>query len=135
MTPSARPWAVPEYSRTRVDRAGELLILLLDDQLNARNRLSDYKNVTLLVEREDFLGPEPHYLLELDPYSRNLTVTEYKRRELPLAVNDYSTSEAKSGVTDVVLVSTRNIQALKRAYPNYFGDTQIFLRELGKFLG
>jgi len=44
--------------------------------------------------------------------------------------------ETEEGIKDssmqAVLVSTASVDALRRAYPNYFLDTQIFLRILGQ---
>ena len=48
---------------------------------------------------------------------------QYARREF----------EKKEG-TDAVLVSVSDVTALRRAYPNYFLDTSVFLETLDKFI-
>ena len=49
--------------------------------------------------------------------------------QLDEATNEYLEAEkaiGKSGDKDAVLVSVSSLAALKRAYPNYFADTNIF---------
>ena len=49
----------------------------------------------------------------------------------------YTNAEKMLGMesrTQVVLVSVASVSALKRAYPNYFLDTDDFLKELQKII-
>ncbi len=75
--------------------------------------------------------PGAHYfLLELDPSTNSVTVTGYRFGELEEASNEYLAAERKmAGIagSDVVLVSVESLASLRRAYPNYFLDTSVFI--------
>jgi hypothetical protein len=70
-----------------------------------------------------------YYLLELDPVAMKVSVFGYKQGELGKASNDYLEVEKRSRGTgtDAVLVSVESMASLRRAYPNYFLDTEKFL--------
>jgi ppGpp synthetase/RelA/SpoT-type nucleotidyltranferase len=71
------------------------------------------------------------YLLELDPVANELTVTGFRAQELSEAADKYAEAEkrvAEKPGTDAVLVSVDSLNALERAYPNYFADTGVFLQ-------
>ena len=78
--------------------------------------------------------PDAHfhyYLLALDPAAKQIKITGYKQTELEKASEDYLAIErtAQSGaVVDAVLVSVDSLTALRRAYPNYFLDTHLFIQ-------
>ena len=78
-----------------------------------------------------------YFLLSLDNVNEHLSVTGYKHKDLTRASKAYAKKEKqirnKPGM-DAVLVSVDSIRNLKRAYPNYFADTSIFVRELKKAL-
>ncbi len=60
-------------------------------------------------------------------------VTGYKSDELDTATHDYLVAEqGGQGNADAVLVSAESLVALKRAYPNYFLDTKVFLSAVRK---
>ena len=71
-----------------------------------------------------------YHLVTLDPLARTVQIKSYSRRRLDEASADYAKSEQrilKGDRIQVVLVSAGPIEALKRAYPNYFLDTRAFL--------
>ncbi len=73
------------------------------------------------------------YLLNLDPASRFLEIKGFKLGEAALANEAYAEAEkvAKdSSDIDTVLVSVESVALLKKAYPNYFADTRLFLAVL-----
>jgi len=74
-----------------------------------------------------------YFLLSLDNINERLSITGYKRKDLRQASKAYANKEkqirGKSG-TDAVLVSVDSIRNLRRAYPNYFADTSMFVKEL-----
>ncbi len=71
-----------------------------------------------------------YYLLVLDPGADRVTITGYKGAELEKASAEYLVAEreivARPGA-QAVLVSVESLAALRRAYPNYFLDTRVFL--------
>jgi len=90
------------------------------------------------LQFEGVPGGADYYLLELDAEKEETTVVGYKKDQLKRAERDYlSVEKANAGHRDkdVVLVSVSSLESLKRAYPNYFADTHIFIETLTKALG
>jgi ppGpp synthetase/RelA/SpoT-type nucleotidyltranferase len=89
----------------------------------------------IAIEAPSFAQPvdSRHFLLELDTNEISVTVKGYKKRDLQKAQADLAAKEkeiAGRDEIDVVLVSVESLASLKRAYPNYFADTHIFLRAM-----
>ena len=76
-------------------------------------------------------GRDAHYfLLSLEPVENRLTVKSYRFDELPRATEDYLSEEKRLQnvvAGQAVLVSAGSLDALRRAYPNFYLDTQVFL--------
>lgn len=115
---------------------GELLAELvpLADQLRARDMLRAY-NTTLktLGSAKD----AKYFIVELDPDENRVTVTRFKAKESAEANRQYTALESQipdDSRRQVVLVSVTDINALKRAYPNYFLDTAMFSRLVDRVL-
>jgi hypothetical protein len=70
-----------------------------------------------------------YYLLSLDPIKERLSVFGYMKNDLDRASEEYLKIEREIAGNnfDVVLVSAESLEALRRAYPNYYLDTTIFL--------
>ncbi len=70
------------------------------------------------------------FVLELDPSISNLKITPFRRDEIGKAQELYEKAE-KEAENDpsiqVVLVAVENVDALRKAYPNYYVDTEAFL--------
>jgi uncharacterized protein YbgA (DUF1722 family) len=67
-----------------------------------------------------------------------LVVHGYKKKELEKASEDYLNLE--KSIVDIkgaqaVLVAVDSINALKRSYPNYYLDTQVFMSEYNDIVG
>ncbi|MDO8420720.1 MAG: RelA/SpoT domain-containing protein [Parvibaculum sp.] len=108
----------------------------LANKLRVKNSLGMYHQA-LRVSTEDTLKGHHYYLLRLEPSKQSMTVTAYRRRELDEASADYLKAEREIRDTpgaEAVLVSVDSMSALRRAYPNYFLDTEIFLNELARAL-
>ena len=78
-----------------------------------------------------------YFLLSLDNVAKRLSVTGYKRSALRQASQAYAKREKQirdERGKDTVLVSVDSIRNLKRAYPNYFADTKIFVQALREAL-
>lgn len=107
-----------------------------DDLVNEIRRLSEKLRVqqTLNVYNTsiDYLGSAKdakYFVLSLDPMTQKITVWRYKALQSERANAHYIELEGalpEGDSTQVVLVSVENINALKRAYPNYFLDTNRF---------
>lgn len=78
-----------------------------------------------------------YFLLELDIVGEKLTITGYTKNQEVIAIEDYAKAEKRNQGKkeyDVVLVGVDATNDLKKAYPNYFADTNEFLEHLKKIL-
>ena len=75
-------------------------------------------------------------VLDLDPDPPSLTIRSYPRQRLIAGMRDYQEQEKRlAGARgDVVLVASDSLASLRRAFPNYFGDTRTFVEELNRLL-
>lgn len=82
-------------------------------------------------------GKADYYLIEYERETRQVKVTpKFQSR---FAVKSYEEAEIIDNLTgkdtsDVVLVEGVKLENLKRAYPNYFGDVQLFKMQLGELV-
>lgn len=97
-------------------------------KLDVVARLRTYGNALNAVEQPGIAGAD-YYLLNLDPSAMRIQITPYGQKELERASGDYLEIEKQiaGSNSDAVLVSVDSIASLRRAYPNYFLDTQRFL--------
>jgi hypothetical protein len=97
-------------------------------RLDVERNLTMYGHALHTVE-EAYTQRADYFLIELDPQHMRVKVTGYKRKDLEKASNDYLAVEKQSTTTgiDAVLVSVESVAALRRAYPNYFLDTHLFI--------
>lgn len=100
----------------------------MNTRLHVFEKLSVYR--TALREVESNLGRKNRYfLLKLDPEHQLLDVIGYGTGELEQASNDYTKAEESirdDVYQEVVLVGADSVAELKKTYPNYFLDTEIF---------
>jgi hypothetical protein len=123
---------VPNTPTTKAALLAELRPLT--QSLTARDMLRAY-NTTL----QTLGSPKDakYFIVELDPDESRVTVRRYKAKESAEANRQYTELESRIRDTSrrqVVLVSVADINALKRAYPNYFLDTELFARLLDRVL-
>ena len=116
-------------ANTPVDNA-ELIENIGDfeHRLDVINRLDAFRRA--LREVEEPAQPDARYfLLELDPNAGTITVSGFRAHELLRATRQYAEAEKKVAESggDAVLVSVDSLASLRRAYPNYFLDTRVFL--------
>jgi hypothetical protein len=71
-----------------------------------------------------------YYLIEVNHKTKSVAVTGFKQAESDKATAKYLEVERQikdSKESDAVLVSVDSMAALRRAYPNYFLDTKVFV--------
>ncbi len=72
------------------------------------------------------------FLLQLNAEVSTVSITGYRQNALEQASRDYLKAEenaiSRHGLSDSVLVSVESIDSLRRAYPNYFLDTKVFIQ-------
>jgi hypothetical protein len=97
-------------------------------QLKVFSQLEGFQSSVGAIDEPGLKG-SGYYLLELNTAgaSPSLSVTGYKTSDLKAAMFDSTEAEKKPDL-NVVLVAVSSLKALRRAYPNYYADTEAFLR-------
>jgi hypothetical protein len=115
--------------------ASELLAELREraNSLDVASRLSAYHSTIPLLDVPQVKGAK-YFLIELRPGDHSVSVLAFPERELPQASDKYLEVERNlSGPgAEAVLVSVDSIDALRRAYPNYFLDTRVFITAMNE---
>jgi hypothetical protein len=109
-------------------------IYTLSEKLRAKDMLRAY-NTTL--ETLGAAKDAKYFIIEVDPVAGKVTLRRFKAKESAAANTKYTDLESKipaGSSSQVVLVSAADITALKRAYPNYFLDTNLFARLVDRVL-
>jgi hypothetical protein len=109
----------------------------LASQLQVRKKLSAFGQALKIAEDTKMKSAQ-YFLLSLMPAQAHLAVYGYKKQELEQATSHYleiEKSQANTPGAQTVLVAVDSLSALKRAYPNYFLDTEVFLMSLAKVIG
>jgi hypothetical protein len=99
-------------------------------RLDVMRGLTGYRTA-LQTFRAPELKDAHFFLLELRPAEGRLKVTGFSRAALEKAMEEYLKAEQSlqgSPGAEAVLVSVESVDALQRAYPNYFLDTAYFLQ-------
>lgn len=123
------------------------ILELIDEIRHYANTLNVKANLqafgAALNTRDIFSEKDAHFfLLELgsreDEAGVSITISGYPLSQIDKAAFDYLEVErriASDPQSDAVLVSVDSLEALRRAYPNYFLDTEVFIRALDQVLG
>lgn len=76
-----------------------------------------------------------YHLMELDSEKHTVNLLAFNQKQLALAEMFYKAREMETKDIphiEVVLISAGNLKQVKKAYPNYFLDTQDFIKSLTK---
>ena len=115
--------------QSETDRIDEIRVL--DQRLKATALLEDLKNTTHYLQ--NFVHePSRYYLIRYNHASRMVEVKPYfSALEGTASLGDVEHRiEVESADEKVVLVEVDKIEGLVDAYPNYFGDVSLFIRNL-----
>ena len=105
----------------------------LTTKLGVRKKLSAF--TVVVKEANKRSQSSGYFLLLLDLENGVINVTQYSSRALDEATKTYGDleeSNKENPFTDVVLVSANSLKELKKAYPNYFSDTDEFQKNMKK---
>lgn len=106
------------------------MIREMTTRLKVEAHLSAYK-VALNMTTDPQHAKAAYFLLALNHDERRLRVTSYRKRQIAQANEEYLQAEKRlSSIGSAVLVSVDSVEQLKRAYPNYYQDTDLFLEYL-----
>ena len=102
-------------------------------ELSVKNKLAVYSHAVNVTSMVNTSGS--YHLVVLDPDKKSVDIKTYSRARLDEANEAYTQTERR--ITEgenlqAVLVSAGSIEALRRAYPNYFLDTKQFIMYLDR---
>lgn len=100
-------------------------------RLDVRNKLDAFAVAANSITSDRTGGS--YHLVILDAKERTVAVASFGKRRLDEANAAYAAAELRAQQADdqqVVLVATDSIESLRRAYPNYFLDTNQFLNAI-----
>lgn len=106
------------------------------DKLALEDRLQAFKVATKALAHSKN-GSAVYFVLMLDLDKNVVRYTQYGRNQLQEATYFYDDQEAtyrKDTNKEIVLVSAKSIRELKKAYPNYFADTDEFKKNIHKII-
>ena len=106
-----------------------------ESKLRVLNKLKGFAVATDRITKQQ--GKGAYHLVVLDSKNRTVSIAPYSIARLEQANIDYAGIEqrTKSGEPiEAVLVSAGPIDALRKAYPNYFLDTQSFVKQIEKII-
>ena len=104
------------------------------DRANIMDILRGWNDTVHLFEEVDTADAH-QFLLVLNPHKGSLRVTQFAKDHVDLAQRQYEKAEKETEddpSIHVVLVSVESLDALRRAYPNYYVDTRDFIRAVRK---
>jgi hypothetical protein len=125
------PW-VPGTSMDPNEVVRELREII--GRTNIMSSLSGWNDIVHFLEFKDTPGAS-FYLLTLDSVKGTLTVVPFKGEEADQSQRAYDKAEKDTEGnpnTQVVLVSVDHVDALRKAYPNYYVDTKGFISAVEK---
>jgi hypothetical protein len=125
---------VPGVPASESERIAELRDLAR--KLRAVHTLNAYRATINWAGTAQERKGAKYFLVQYDYNENNVFVTAFKGTESERANQEYTNAElnVEAGSRNIVLVSVDSIQALERAYPNYFLDTGQFTTLLTKTL-
>lgn len=105
------------------------------ENLKIKETLTTFSHTIKYVEKisKEEQQKEGYILLILDTREHSIQVKRFTKSEINLATDLYGVLEQKNQESQdkqIVLFSIESAISLKKAYPNYFGDTTDFMKNL-----
>lgn len=105
----------------------------IGERLGVRRKLSAFAVAANAISSNNVGGN--FHLIVLDATERTVSVSSFGKKRLDEANAAYAAAESRAAENpdmQTVLVATSSIEALRRAFPNYFLDTKQFLFALSR---
>ncbi len=105
----------------------------IEQQLQIFSKLQGLIITTKHIDSSNDNGE--YYLMELDSDKGAVSLLAFNKKQLNQAESFYQLREMQTKNMqhiEVVLISAGNLKQVKKAYPNYFLDTQAFIKGLNK---
>lgn len=107
-----------------------------ESELHVLSKLEGFSIAANKITSEKGLGV--YHLVVLDSANRAVIIHPYPKTQLELANKKYAEIEERiqdGEQIEAVLVSAGPVEALKKAYPNYFLDTREFVSKINQIIG
>ncbi|MEZ9916238.1 RelA/SpoT domain-containing protein [Vibrio breoganii] len=121
---------IPQYAKLSDEETFEKL-LQQEKDLDVVSKLSGFRVAARHIKDDKKKG---HYhLVTLDLDRMRASIQSYEPKDIKQANEQYSLKEAEVHAgqnLQVVLVTSESIAALKKAYPSYFLDAELFTRQI-----
>lgn len=127
--------SVPGYEN-RTEKDVFTALRAAEAELRVLQRLEGFAIAADAITTER--GQGAYHLIILDSAQRTVRIRPYPTASLEEATADYSEVEQRTRAgesIEAVLVAAGPIEALRKAYPNYFLDTQAFVRQMHAIIG
>ncbi|MFD1007508.1 hypothetical protein [Oceanisphaera ostreae] len=121
---------VPEHNNYSEYEIFDML-LKKEKELDVISKLSGFRVAAKHIESDKVNGHYHLIILNLD--TRRAKIKSYTKRDAYKANIDYSEIEelvSQGENLQVVLVTSKSIASLKKAYPSYFLDAQLFAKQI-----
>ena len=103
-----------------------------ENKLKVIEKLTVYSIMTEVLKESS--SRNGFFLLILNPENNFLKIQFFRTKQITLATEEYIKTEKNNPESNVVLVEAKSIQDLQRGYPNYFADSEKFLKYLKKVI-
>jgi hypothetical protein len=106
-------------------------LLAIEKQLDVLNKLSGFRVVARHISNDKMKGK--YHLITLDLDKMRANIQSFEAKNIDVASAEYSKKEAEISTgrnLQVVLVSSESINALRKAYPSYFLDAELFAKQI-----
>lgn len=107
------------------------MLLKKEQELDVSNKLSGFRVVAHHIQNDKKKGY--YHLVTLDLDTKRASIQSYSKKDVDKANIEYSIKEelVNQGANfQVVLVTSESITSLKKAYPSYFLDAQLFVKQV-----
>lgn len=114
-----------EYSLFKLIKDNDLITQIV-------SKLASFNLGTTSISKTKDKG---YYIMELSFLNGkiNVNIKHYDNKDLEIAT-DYYLEKEKEDATNIVLVSAESLKNLKKAYPNYFADSALFVKTMNKIM-
>ena len=120
----------PEHDKYTAKELFELLDKK-ELELNVLNKLSGFRVAARHIKDDKRKGD--YHLVTLNLDTKKASIQSYGPKDIGTANAEYSAKEelvSKGENLQVVLVSSKSISSLKKAYPSYFLDAELFTKQI-----
>ncbi len=123
---------VPKHDSIEVEKLYSMLIEK-EAELDVIKKLTGFKVATRHIDNGNSTGD--YHLITLNMTTRRASIRSFKKSEVELANKEYSAKEeqiSNGEELQVVLVTSESLISLKKAYPSYFLDAELFIKQIEK---